>query len=87
MAFLSTLLPIFMTAKAIQMIGAAKVSLIGAVGPVATIFFGWLLLGEDVSIQQIIGAALVLAGVILVARKPAAKPAPVAAAQAAAAGE
>jgi drug/metabolite transporter (DMT)-like permease len=54
---------------------------------VATIFFGWLLLGEDVSIQQIIGAALVLSGVILVARKPAPKPAPVAAAQAAPAGE
>jgi drug/metabolite transporter (DMT)-like permease len=87
MAFLSTLLPIFMTAKAIQMIGAAKVSLIGAVGPVATIFFGWLLLGEDVSIQQIIGAALVLAGVILVARKPAPKPAAVPAAQPAPAGE
>lgn len=87
MAIVSTILPIFMTAKAIQMIGAAKVSLIGAVGPVATIFFGWLLLGENVSVQQIIGAALVLAGVILVARKPAAKPAAVAAAQPAVAGE
>jgi drug/metabolite transporter (DMT)-like permease len=87
MAFLSTLLPIFMTAKAIQMIGAAKVSLIGAVGPVATIFFGWLLLNEDVSVQQIIGAALVLAGVILVARKPAPKPAAIPAAQPAPAGE
>jgi drug/metabolite transporter (DMT)-like permease len=75
MAFLSTLLPIFMTAKAIQMIGAAKVSMIGAIGPVATIFFGWLLLNEDVSVPQIIGAALVLAGVILVARKPTPKPA------------
>jgi drug/metabolite transporter (DMT)-like permease len=88
MALVSTILPIFMTAKAIQMIGAAKVSLIGAVGPVATIFFGWLLLNEDVSIQQIIGAALVLAGVILVARKPAPKPAvQPAAAQPAPAGE
>ena len=88
MALVSTILPIFMTAKAIQMIGAAKVSLIGAVGPVATIFFGWLLLGEDVSIQQMIGAALVLAGVILVARKASPKPvAPAATAQAAPAGE
>jgi drug/metabolite transporter (DMT)-like permease len=86
MALVSTILPIFMTAKAIQMIGAGKVSLIGAVGPEATIFFGWLLLGEDVSIQQIIGAALVLSGVILVARKPAPKPA-VPVAQPAAAGE
>ena len=76
MALVSTILPIFMTSKAIQMIGAAKVSMIGAVGPIATIFFGWLLLGEDVSIPQMIGAALVLAGVILVARRPSAKPAP-----------
>jgi len=75
MAIVSTILPIFMTSKAIQMIGAAKVSMIGAVGPVATIFFGWLLLGEDVSVQQMIGAALVLAGVILVARRSAPKPA------------
>jgi drug/metabolite transporter (DMT)-like permease len=87
MAIVSTILPIFMTAKAIQMIGAAKVSMIGAVGPVATIFFGWLLLGENVSTQQMIGAALVLTGVILVARKSAAKPAAVASTQPAPAGE
>ena len=70
MALVSTILPIFMTSKAIQMIGAAKVSMIGAVGPVATIFFGWLFLSEDVTLLQMVGAALVLAGVILVARKP-----------------
>ncbi|MES1152300.1 MAG: DMT family transporter, partial [Dongia sp.] len=67
MALVSTILPIFMTSKAIQMIGAAKVSMIGAVGPVATIFFGWLFLSEDVTLLQMVGAALVLAGVILVA--------------------
>jgi drug/metabolite transporter (DMT)-like permease len=87
MAVVSTILPIFMISKAIHMIGAAKVSMIGAVGPIATIFFGWLLLNEDVSVPQIIGAALVLAGVILVARKPAPKPVPVPAAQPAPAGE
>ncbi|HVZ02644.1 MAG TPA: DMT family transporter [Dongiaceae bacterium] len=81
MALISTLLPIFMTSKAIQMIGAAKVSMIGAVGPVATIFFGWLFLSEDVTVLQMVGAALVLAGVILVARKPAPKPTPAEAAE------
>jgi drug/metabolite transporter (DMT)-like permease len=75
MALISTILPIFMTSKAIQMVGAAKVSMIGAVGPVATIFFGWLFLGEDITVLQVLGAALVLAGVVLVARKPGAKPA------------
>jgi drug/metabolite transporter (DMT)-like permease len=43
--------------------------MIGAVGPVATIFFGWLFLGEDISVPQMIGAAFVLTGVILVARR------------------
>jgi drug/metabolite transporter (DMT)-like permease len=76
MALISTILPIFMTSKAIQMVGAAKVSMIGAVGPVATIFFGWLFLSEDVTLLQMVGAALVLAGVIVVARKPAPKPRP-----------
>jgi len=76
MALISTILPIFMTSKAIQMVGAAKVSMIGAVGPIATIFFGWLFLSEDVTLLQMVGAALVLAGVIVVARKPSQKPAP-----------
>ena len=71
MAVVSTVLPIFLTSKAIQMIGAARVSMIGAVGPIATIFFGWSLLGESVSIPQMVGAAFVLTGVMLVARKPA----------------
>jgi drug/metabolite transporter (DMT)-like permease len=87
MAVISTLLPIFMTSKAIQMIGAAKVSMIGAVGPIATIFFGWLFLAEEVTLLQMVGAALVLAGVILVARKRTPKPAPVPAARPAPAGE
>jgi drug/metabolite transporter (DMT)-like permease len=81
MALVSTILPIFMTSKAIQMVGAAKVSMIGAVGPVATIFFGWLFLSEDVTALQILGAALVLAGVILVARKASPKPTPAEAAE------
>jgi drug/metabolite transporter (DMT)-like permease len=71
MAGLSTVLPIFLTAKAIQLVGASKVSIVGSIGPVATIFFGWLFLGEDVSIEQMIGAAFVLGGVMLVSSKKA----------------
>jgi drug/metabolite transporter (DMT)-like permease len=56
--------------------------MIGAVGPIATIFFGWLFLSEDVTLLQMVGAALVLAGVIVVARKPAPRPDPKEAAEA-----
>jgi drug/metabolite transporter (DMT)-like permease len=71
MAIVSTILPIFLTARAIQLIGAAKVSIIGSVGPVATIFFAWAFLGESVSLEQILGGAFVLGGVMLVSSKKA----------------
>jgi drug/metabolite transporter (DMT)-like permease len=42
--------------------------LIGTLGPILTIFFGWWLLDEPLSLAQMIGAGLVLAGVLLVSR-------------------
>jgi drug/metabolite transporter (DMT)-like permease len=36
---------------------------------VLTIFFGWSILGETITPVQILGAALVLAGVLLVSLK------------------
>ncbi|TXH35211.1 MAG: DMT family transporter [Rhodospirillaceae bacterium] len=66
MAGISTVLPVFLTAKAIQLVGASKVSIVGSIGPVATIFFGWLFLNETISLEQMVGAAFVLGGVMLV---------------------
>jgi hypothetical protein len=43
--------------------------LIGTLGPILTILFGWLLLSEPVSLAQLAGAGLVLAGVVLVSRR------------------
>ncbi|HVJ40790.1 MAG TPA: DMT family transporter [Dongiaceae bacterium] len=71
MAALSTVLPIFLTAKAIQLIGASKVSIVSSIGPVVTIFFGWLFLSEAISLPQVAGAAFVLGGVMLVSSKKA----------------
>jgi len=70
MAVIATVLPVIMTAKAIQMIGAPKVAIIGAVGPVATIVLAWWLLGEPIGWEQIVGAALVMSGVLLISVKP-----------------
>ena len=75
MAVIATVLPVILTAKAIQMIGAPKVAIIGAVGPVATIVLAWWLLGEPIGWEQIVGAALVMSGVLLISVKPKAKPA------------
>ena len=66
MAVLSTVLPVFITAEALKRIGANQVALLGALGPVTAIFFGWVGLDEVMTSVQLGGAALVLAGVVLV---------------------
>ena len=69
MALFSTVLPVLWQSAAIRRIGSARAVLIGTLGPVLTIFFGWALLAEPISVEQIAGAGLVLAGVLLVSRK------------------
>lgn len=71
MAIFSTVLPVFWQSAAVQRIGAARTVLIGTLGPILTIFFGWLLLSEPLSVAQLLGAGLVLAGVLLVSRRSA----------------
>jgi len=63
-------LPTWLIAEAIHRIGASTSSLIGSLGPVFTIGLGALILGEAVQGVQLFGAALVLAGVMLVTLRP-----------------
>ena len=71
MAILCTVIPAWLMSEGIRISGANHAAMVGSVGPVATIFFGYWFLGEPVSAIQIAGAALVLAGVALVsARHP-----------------
>lgn len=66
MALFSTVLPVFMQSAAIRRIGPSRSVLIGTLGPMLTIFFGWWLLGERISTAQMAGGVLVIAGVLLV---------------------
>ena len=68
MAVFSTVLPVFMTSAAIRRIGASKTALIGTLGPILTIFFGVWLLNEPLTWWQMGGAALLLAGVMLISK-------------------
>lgn len=68
MAVFSTVLPVWMLSEAIRRIGAGPVALIGTLGPVVTLFLGWLLLAEPIGAFQVGGAALVIAGVLVMAR-------------------
>jgi drug/metabolite transporter (DMT)-like permease len=69
MALFATVLPVFMQSAAIRHLGSARAVLVGTIGPMLTIFFGWWLLAEPVSLAQMVGAGLVLAGVMLVSRR------------------
>jgi len=66
MAVVSTVMPIVFTSEGIRRIGASHASIVGSVGPVATIFLGFFFLGEPITAVQVTGAVLVLAGVLTV---------------------
>lgn len=63
MAILCTILPSLLIAAAIAKIGPSSTANIGVLGPVTTILLAWVILGEAMSVLQIIGLALVLYGV------------------------
>lgn len=63
MALLSTALPIYWMALAIQRMGAAQAAAVGSLGPVLTVFASWTLLNEPLSSFQVAGLGLVMLGV------------------------
>lgn len=70
MALFSTVIPGFLIAEALRRIGANHVAIIGALGPVTAIGLGYLGLDEVMTPLQILGAALVVIGVVVVSIKP-----------------
>lgn len=71
LATLCTVLPVFATAEALRRVGANLVAIVGAVGPVATILLGFIILDETLTALQLAGALLVVGGVLLVTIRPA----------------
>ena len=70
MAVFSTVLPLWLMAEGLRRIGANQVALVACVGPISTIALAHLFLGEPVTVVQLAGAALVLAGVMIISLKP-----------------
>ena len=66
MGTVSTVLPILLVAEALRRLGANQVALISTLGPIATLAMAALILGEKITAIQMGGAALVIAGVMLV---------------------
>jgi drug/metabolite transporter (DMT)-like permease len=74
MAMFATVLPVWMMAEGVRRMGSTSASMIGMAGPIITIFMGSVFLGEPIGLEQLAGAALVLAGVAVITfAKPASK--------------
>ena len=67
MALLATVLPAFLLARGIALIGSGPASIISTVGPVSTILLADLFLQEAISGTELWGTALVVIGATLVA--------------------
>lgn len=66
LAVVCTVLPATLLTHGMRHIGATRAALIGAVGPVATLYLGYAVLGETLGWMQAAGTAFVLGGVLMV---------------------
>lgn len=73
MAVFSTVLPLLLMAEGVKRIGASSTSIISTSGPPVTLALAFFLLGESISLLQVIGGMLVIAGVFFVSRPKTAK--------------
>jgi drug/metabolite transporter (DMT)-like permease len=70
MAVFSTVLPMWLTAEGLRRIGANQAALVGCIGPISTFIFARIFLDEPITLAQLAGAGLVLAGVMIISVKP-----------------
>ncbi|ANQ83724.1 hypothetical protein dqs_0649 [Azoarcus olearius] len=68
MTVFSTVAPVWMVSEAIRRLGAGPVSLTGTLAPAITMLLGWIILGEQIGLFQLLGMTMVVAGVMVVAR-------------------
>jgi drug/metabolite transporter (DMT)-like permease len=70
LAVVATVLPLWLMAEGLRRIGANQSSLLACIGPISTIGLAHVFLGEPITSVQIAGAALVLAGVVIITLRP-----------------
>jgi drug/metabolite transporter (DMT)-like permease len=64
MAIFSTVIPAFLLSAGMSRIGTNKTVILTSIGPLSTIGLAAVFLGEAVSLSQMAGTVLVLAGVL-----------------------
>ncbi|QNF35572.1 DMT family transporter [Adhaeribacter swui] len=69
MAVVATVVPSYLIAEGIRLVGAGNAAIIGSIGPISTILLAYIFLGETVSVVQLMGTAIVLSGILLITLK------------------
>lgn len=73
-----TVVAILLYMRGVRQLGASEAAIVSTLEPLFTVVFAWLLLGQTLTLVQLLGVALILVGVVLSAlAKKAASPIPV----------
>lgn len=65
MTVFTNVMPLFMLSAGIGRIGAARAAILTSIGPPATLCMAWLGLGERLEAVQIVGAVIIVAGIVI----------------------
>lgn len=66
LAIIATVLPSFMMSNGMKTIGSNNVAIITSIGPVSTIAQAHFILDEPIFTEQVLGTALVMAGIVMI---------------------
>jgi drug/metabolite transporter (DMT)-like permease len=69
MAVFSTVIPSYLVTAAINRIGSDNAAIVGSVGPVSTIALAFFFLSEEITVWQVVGTVLILAGVLIIGKQ------------------
>jgi drug/metabolite transporter (DMT)-like permease len=62
----ATVAPVLMMAEGVRRIGAQRGAIVSTVGPPFTILVAWWVLDERLAVEQMLGTALIVAGILMV---------------------
>ncbi|MGR8921129.1 MAG: EamA family transporter, partial [Gammaproteobacteria bacterium] len=65
MTVITNVVPLFMIAESIRRIGAQRAAIVSSIGPPATIAGAVLILGESMAPVQVLGAGLIVVGIVV----------------------
>ena len=68
-AVFATVIPSFLVSISIKMISSSNFAIVAGIGPISTIILATIFLNETLTLLQLIGALVVIVGILLVSLK------------------